>query len=91
MGSPHDTSPTRLTVSVPSDAELRSKARQVRDSLGCHSTARCTAASYEERFSRQGLRLMLASGSGSSEAAPLYVYERDVIPKPGALARGGSV
>ena len=44
-GSPHDTSPTRLTVSVPSDAGLRSKASEVRGSHRCHGTARCTAAS----------------------------------------------
>ncbi len=85
VGSPHDTSPTRLTASVPSDAELRSKARQVRGGLGCHGTARCTAASYKGHFSRQGLRLMVASGPGSFGAAPLLMSDWHGIT--GAIAQ----
>jgi hypothetical protein len=54
-GSHHDTSPTRLTVSVPSDAGLRSKASEVRSSHRCHGTARCTAASYKVHPSRPSI------------------------------------
>jgi hypothetical protein len=72
-GSPHDTSPTRLPVSVPSDAGLSSKASKVRGSHRCYGTARCTAASEKVHLSRQGLGLILVAGHGSFGAAPLSI------------------
>ena len=72
-GSPHDTSPTRLPVSVPSDAGLSSKASKVRGSHRCYGTARCTAASEKVHLTRQGLGLVLVAGHGSFGAAPLSI------------------